>query len=327
MVKKNLLVVVYVAFLAFIAVATFYKIQERDLVIQLNNHNLSAAAYKVKVKSSQSLAQLNEAVSKSKLTNLQLHYQAKADSQVTYFYGKGKFATPPMITGNFFSEDDFKSDVAVAVVGKDWQKKLYKPQGQAYIKLNGTYIPVIGIMGDSYKSDLDKQIFIAQSQQQTPLMKAADYKLVVDAKQALTKKDLRTVFKQAKITPLVTNVFIVPQSTWVAEHLRELAVLALVVIGLALELGLWVASFRRKYQAAKFAKLSLKKYAFEEWEFYTLFTGLGLAFGTVLGILRYSFTSVTAPILYALGIYFVASLGCYILLKKKMSEFERNEKR
>ena len=327
MFKKKLFVIVYVAILAFIAVVTFYKIQENDLVIQLNNHNLSASAYRVKLSNQDTIATVSELIAKSKLDSLQLHYQSKQNKNITYFYGKGKFATPPMISGTFFSDDDFKSDVSVAVVGKDWAKKLYKPQGQAYIKLNGQYLPVIGIMGDNYKSELDKQIFIAQSQLKTPKMSASDYNLVVDAKQPLTKKSLKAVFKQAQIKPLVTTAFIVPQSTWIVQHSKELLVLFLILLGLVLGAILWVNSSHRNYQMAKFAGLSPKKYAFEEWEIYTLFTGLGIALGIVLGIFKYSFNSLVAPISYAIGIYLVASLLFYLLINKKIAKFERNEKR
>ena len=50
MLKKGLWLVIYTALLAFLSVFIFFKIQERDLIIQLNNHNLSLDAFHVVLK-------------------------------------------------------------------------------------------------------------------------------------------------------------------------------------------------------------------------------------------------------------------------------------
>lgn len=137
MFRKNIIVVFFAGLLAFLSVFCFYRIQERDFMIKLNNHNLSADAFKFTLKDNVSLAQLNQKIQNNpKIDDIQLHYQDKQNKNITYFFGKGDFETPPMISGNFFSKNDFSTQVTVAVVGKNLSKKLYRPKDQEYLLLN-----------------------------------------------------------------------------------------------------------------------------------------------------------------------------------------------
>ena len=124
MLKRKIVVVLYIALISFFCVYLFFKIQERDLIIQLNNNNLSLDAYKITLKQDISLAELDQKIKDNdKLTDVQLHYQAKDQRNVTYFYGKGNYTQPPLLSGHFFSSADFESDVPLAVVGKNYEKK------------------------------------------------------------------------------------------------------------------------------------------------------------------------------------------------------------
>lgn len=327
MFKKKFFVILYTMILAFLGVLTFYKIQERNLIIQLNNHNLSASAYRIKLKNNTNINDLDNQLSAAgKLDDIQVHYQDKKNKNITYFYGKGDFATPPMISGSFFSTDDFASDVTVAVVGKNVAKKLYKPQDQAYLKLHGNYIPVIGVMGDTKSSQLDNQIFIAESQLKTVKMSTSKYKIVIDAKEPMKKKEITESLAIKSITRLVSNKFIVPQSTWIVQHWTQMLCLIAIVFGLLGELLLWIASSKRNYLAARFLDMSSRKYAFEEWKSYSLYTGLGTLIGTLIGNLFLSLNSLVGALCYSIGTYLCMSILFFILVNKSINKVERNEK-
>ena len=130
--RNKLLIILYVCLLAFCSVWVFFKIQERDIVNQLNNHNLSQNAYEVVMKGTTSLEDINNKISNSsKIDDVQVHY-----------------STTPMVSGSFFADNDFNSEVTVALVGKNIAKKLYKPKDQDYLKVNSGYLPVLGVMGE-----------------------------------------------------------------------------------------------------------------------------------------------------------------------------------
>ena len=60
--RNKLLIILYVCLLAFCSVWVFFKIQERDIVNQLNNHNLSQNAYEVVMKGTTSLEDINNKI-------------------------------------------------------------------------------------------------------------------------------------------------------------------------------------------------------------------------------------------------------------------------
>ncbi len=99
-------------------------------MIQLNNHNLTPPdAYRVVLKTKMTMQEFTDRLnSDESLSNVQVHFQDKKNKRVTYFYGIKNFPVPPMLTGNFFDDDDFNSAVAVAVVGEKLQKKALPSQ-------------------------------------------------------------------------------------------------------------------------------------------------------------------------------------------------------
>ena len=103
MFKKRIYVFFYIFLVAFFSVYLCFKIQERDMIIQLNNHNLSPNTYRVTLKQNVTLYDLNQKIEKTDLlNNVQVHYQDCENKNVTYFYGKGSFTAPPMLSGHFF---------------------------------------------------------------------------------------------------------------------------------------------------------------------------------------------------------------------------------
>src|SRR5699024_10965843 len=98
--RNKLLIILYVCLLAFCSVWVFCKIQDRDIVNKLNNHNLSENAYEVVMTRKTSLEDINNMISNSiKSDDVQVHYQDKKNSNLTYFFGKGDYNATPMVSG------------------------------------------------------------------------------------------------------------------------------------------------------------------------------------------------------------------------------------
>lgn len=315
MLKKNVIVVILSGLLAFFSVFLFYRIQERDYLFQLDNHNLSADAFKFSLKNNETLYQLNQQIKNSPLLeDVQLHYQDKNDKNITYFFGKGDFATPPMISGNFFSKNDFETKVTVAVVGKNIAKKLYQPKDQAYLLLNGQYIPVLGVMGDKESSALDNQIFISASSDILMQLNTANYKLRLDGYTPISKKDLMTSLPTSSVTKLVSQKLILSKDAWLNLHYQQilglLGIIACFIIGAIL----WSLSLHQAFQQAIFLQKTRKKFVFEAWENYSLFNGLGIILGTFLGCLWYSLNSYTALFVFNGCTFIAISLFFLVLL-------------
>ena len=305
------------------SVFCFYRIQERDFMIKLNNHNLSADAFKFTLKDNVSLAQLNQKIQNNpKIDDIQLHYQDKQNKNITYFFGKGDFETPPMISGNFFSKNDFSTQVTVAVVGKNLAKKLYRPKDQEYLLLNGQYIPVLGIMGDKEKSQLDNQIFISCSQNQLAQMNTANYNLVLDGYQPLAKKTVQQVFDTASLKKLVSQKLILSNDAWFNLHRYQIIGLMLILLVFIGCSYLWILSLHKSYQAAKFIHKKRKQFVFEAWEAYCLFNGIGIILGVLVGIFIYSLNSYLGIFLYNIVIFLICSCLCYIILNIRTKKEE-----
>ena len=94
----------------------FSKINQRDLILQLDNRNLTAEAYQINLRQNEKLSKFTKELDdSSEIDNVQVHFQSKKDKNITYFYGKGNFPVPPMVSGEFFSKNDFDSIVNVAL--------------------------------------------------------------------------------------------------------------------------------------------------------------------------------------------------------------------
>lgn len=292
-------------------------------MIKLNNHNLSADAFKFTLKDNVSLAQLNQKIQNNpKIDDIQLHYQDKQNKNITYFFGKGDFETPPMISGNFFSKNDFSTQVTVAVVGKNLAKKLYRPKDQEYLLLNGQYIPVLGIMGDKEKSQLDNQIFISCSQNQLAQMNTANYNLVLDGYQPLAKKTVQQVFDTASLKKLVSQKLILSNDAWFNLHRYQIIGLMLILLVFIGCSYLWILSLHKSYQAAKFIHKKRKQFVFEAWEAYCLFNGIGIILGVLVGIFIYSLNSYLGIFLYNIVIFLICSCLFYIILNIRTKKEE-----
>lgn len=326
MIKKNVWLVLYATLLAFLSVSLFLKIQERNLTIKLNNHNLSADAYLIKLKDRMTIAQLdNKLQNSSKLEDVQVHYQDKKSKNITYFYGVGNFAVPPMISGSFFALADFKSEVNVAVVGKNLENKLYTPKDQSYLKIDNKYIPVLGVMGNHQGSDLDNQIFISISEQQRAKVLANNFRIVIDGKRALDKKSVKKVLSASSVRHINRKHFLIQQDSWVVSHLSEFLGLAVVTLAFLSGALLCILFARRRYLEAIFLKRDIKKFIFDEWQFFALFNGLGTIFGIIIGLLAFDITEYIAIFVYNFAVYLLTNCLYIVLLKRQIKKLNKGD--
>lgn len=309
------------ACIAFFAVFIFFKIQQRDVVIKLNDHNLSMDTFQVQLKKDWSAAKIDQKLNDSeKVDNVQVHYRPHGSKKLTYFYGKGSYATPPMVSGTFFSENDFASDLSVAVVGKKLDKKLYKPKDQQYLKLNGRYVPVIGIMGEKISSDLDKQIFIAPSKEKLQQMKASQYDIMIDGDKGLEASAIEAVLPVKDIHKSHSQQFVMTKWEWATTHWLELIALLVIFAIMLGEVFLWRAVSRRFYAGALRSGAKAVQLALNEWAAYSLFSGLGLLAGTFIGCLTFSIQNYVALISYLILCFGVTSLTFNLVIKRDIKK-------
>lgn len=326
--NQKLLIVLYAGIVAFLSVVIFYRIQEADYVMRLNNSNLSNQSYQIQMKKGTKVSELLERVTKSEeLEDAQIHFQDRHNSQRIYFYGQGKFSIPPMISGSFFSTSDFTSAVETAVVGKDWEKKLYQPKDQAYLKQDGQYIPVVGIMGSKYKSQLDKQVFISMSNQRAQNTAASAYRIIIDTatKQPVKSATFQKILGAQKVKKLFNTKLITKEDSWVALHSQQALQLVGIVVMALFEILFWIMVSRKDVFTKKFITLNRDRILFHQLALFSFLNGLGLVLGTMLGIFKFSFTTYTSLLMFLGGLYIIlltafGIIFAVILDKKKKEE-------
>ncbi|KRN88654.1 hypothetical protein IV53_GL000619 [Ligilactobacillus ceti DSM 22408] len=311
--------------MAFISVFTFYKIQERDYINKLNNSNLSLDAYKVTFKDNPTFEDVfNKIHNDKKIKNIQMHLTNPQQPQITYFYGKGDFATPPMDSGDFFSDADFSTNVSVAVVGKNIVKQLYTPKDQSYLKMGNKYIPVIGVMGDKYTSKLDNKIFLTCPIKKSQELHLKGYQVKLDGKAKLDPDTLKKELSLTTVQLVTPKNILVPKQSWIGKHKWEVVALVAVVIGVIFEMVIWITLSRKQYLEAIFMNKTPERFVFEQWEYYALFTGLGSILGTLIGLFSVNLETYRWVLTYLGIIYILANILFYLLMQAKVKTFKKN---
>ena len=319
--KRKIAIFCYIALITFFSVYLFFKIQERDMIIKLNNNNLSLDAYRVTLKQNTSLAKLNQKIkTDSNLTDVQVHYRDKKNKNITYFYGKGDYQQPPLTSGHFFANADFESDVPLMVVGKNYEKKLYTPKDQSYLKVAGNYFPVIGVMGDSYTSDLDDQIFIADALPRLEQLKTNNYQIIIDSSKPLDLKVLKKDLGLKSAVKLVRKNFIISNESWIKSHWAQVIGILTVLAGFIGLVIIWLVTSKKRYLEAEFLHAKQNKFIFDEWRLFSLWVGLGMIAGLVLGIFVFPLTAYSSLLTTMGVIYFVTSIVFYFLLRRRIKK-------
>ena len=321
MAKKNFFTVLYMGILAFICVFTFFKINERDLILQLDNHNLTAETYQINLKQNEKLSEITTALNKnSAINNVQVHFQSKKDKNLTYFYGKGDFPVPPMISGSFFSREDFKSIVPVAVVGKNLSKQLYKPKDQSYLHFENYYIPVLGIMGSKSPSKLDNQIFISGGYQIMQNLNSNDFVIKIDGRKNFNPQILKKIFNATSVERVQKKNTFIQSGSWISNHVLQLISLIFVIFASLGGIFLWQAASSKEYQEELFISHDFKRLIFEQWRSYTIYMGIGMILGTLVGTIIFTLSTYAEMIPFLVLLFIVNSLVFYILIRFKIKK-------
>lgn len=319
--------ILYIGFLSFLSVFIFFKIQETDYITRLNNHNLSQQSYLVempkKTKAEDLISKVNHY---SNLSDVQLHFRSKKDPRVTYYYGKGDYSVPPMLSGDFFSDDDFTSNVAVAVVGKDLQSKLYEPKDQQYLRYHNRYLTVVGVMGDKYRSKLDKQIFISMSAPFAQKTLNSHYRIILDdsGKSKLTAKKLKKNLGAAKVRKYFVKKKHLITNQWVNSHLIEAVCLIVIVLAAFLEIAFWLIISKRSVANNELLNADSARIFFNQFMYFALFNGLGVILGTILGLFRFNLTSYTSVLTFNIALYIIVVFVFALFFRKLLRDGEEN---
>lgn len=321
MAKKNLITILYTALLAFFCVFIFSKINQRDLVLQLDNHNLTANAYQINLKTNEKLSKFTDELNNSsKINDVQVHFQSKKDQNVTYFYGKGNFPVPPMVSGSFFSKNDFDSIVNIAVVGQNLQKKLYKPKDQAYLHFDDYYIPVVGIMGNETNTKLDDQIFIAGGRKVMENLYSNDFIIKIDGRENLSAKVLKKTFNAASVKKIAKQNTFVQSGSWITNHpMQFIGLIGLIILEFS-GILLWSIAGTKDYRAEIFATRDKRRVIFNEWRSYTTYTGIGSIVGILIGTMAFTLTTYSQLIPFILILFGATSITFYFTVKNKVNK-------
>lgn len=323
MAKKNFFTILYAAILSFFCVFIFSKINQRDLILQLDNHNLTSQTYQIDLPKNEKLSDFTDELNKSsKINNVQVHFQSKKDKNVTYFYGKGNFAVPPMISGSFFSKNDFDSIVNVTVVGQNLKKKLYKPKDQAYLHFDNCYIPVLGIMGDKTHSKLDDQIFIAGGKDILENLTSNDFVIKIDGRKDFSEKTLKNTFNAVNVKKVEQQNTFIQSGSWISNHLMQVLELLLVVLAMLLGIFVWGNASEKDFRAEVFASRNKKLVIFNEWRSFTTYNGIGMVVGTLIGTVVYTLSTYVQLIPFIIGLFVLSSAVFYVTVRKKINQIE-----
>lgn len=163
----------------------------------MNRLGMSEDAVVLHTKSKKNLVTaVQELHKKKKVSNYQLIFFEKSNSDIGYIYGHNKINKLPITSGRYFSADDFTSQIPFAVQGKASEIEAYKPQSQPYIKVDNRYISVIGNVGFDGADILNLQTLVSLS----PNQPKSKYHLnqvttVLDGRAVSNKESLNKVKK------------------------------------------------------------------------------------------------------------------------------------
>lgn len=322
MFRNKLLIIFCTLLLAFFSVFVFVKIQQRDTVNRLNNNDLSNSAYLIKLKSSVSLQNINEKLSKEeKLDNFQLQYQDKKNKNMIFFYGKGNFSSPAMKSGSFFTDNDFNSLVSTVIVGKDIAKNLYIPQSQGYLHYNNQYYPVLGVMGTKQKSGLDNKIFISPSVDILKNKQSRDYNIIFDSDKPVDIERIKKILNATSVTSIFKNNLGIPKGVWFQSLLKKgIALLAIIVSYLILA-TMWAKTKETKYY--QFIDGGILRIVFFDWQVYTILSALGTLLGVVLGLLYFTILDYRGLITFNIATVIISSIVCFVILYARLNKLRK----
>lgn len=162
----------------------------------MNRLGMSENATVLRTNSKQNLTSTIKKLSQKDLSSYQIIFFDKDNSSFGYIYSNGSLHKLPTVSGRYFSQTDFQSEIPFAVQGQQSDTKSYKPQSQEYIKTGKRYISVIGNIGFDDAELLNEQTLVSLSPTQPKLKeRLKDVVPVVDGHILSEKSDLSSMKK------------------------------------------------------------------------------------------------------------------------------------
>lgn len=181
MFKRKLLIDLCIALTFFMTIWFVGQHDRNTYQIQLDHGGLSQEAIIFDSKSSMTMQQLVQKLSVKNWTSYQVQFIDPKAPNVSYIYAKQLKNNFSMINGRNFTTSDFDAPLPFAIVGQDYADQLYKPQEQAYLHYQGAYIPVIGQVGASGTSPLNRHRFITVTPKQaTQTLRLKQVRVIAD---------------------------------------------------------------------------------------------------------------------------------------------------
>lgn len=317
--RRNITVGLWAVIIGILSVYGFNHWQNYTNLGRLNNHNLSPNARVITVKNAAntSLTQFLQRVQQtSALKRVQVQLVSKKKKSITYFYGRGSYSIPPMKSGKFFSNADYTADQPVAVVGSALTKQLYRPKGQAYIKLGGQYVPVIGIMGGKYNSRLNHQIFVTGMMTVTDKIKLSNFQIWVDTPTTLQTSTLKHNLQATSIRR-TTLLKVLHEQTASSVDWKALVLLVGLFGLMAAFIWLWHLVVIPHHIAVA-DSFEARVFAFRQWGLFVIYTALGLLGGLIIGAATIKLLTYAGISEYLLGLLVAAALMVYLCLHRRL---------
>lgn len=207
--KKRAFLDILLILLSGLLVFCFDRSEQRNARSELDRNGLSEESLLLNDVPKQEVLPILKKLSQSSVHDYQLQLISKDNPNFSYLYAQGKQGQKiPTVSGRFFNENDFKSEVPFVVLGQKNAQKGYQPQSQMYYFFKHRYLPVIGIAGIAGQYAINQHTFISLSPQQTQWqLNTGGFRIVYDP---ITPDDqqtakVRRLFKAKKTTKLVDS--------------------------------------------------------------------------------------------------------------------------
>jgi len=300
--------------LAIISGVVWSQHDQTEYAERLDYLGLTENALVYRSKQGTTAAQALAAINRVGLSNYQVQFET---GHTTYLYATGDLTTLPLSSGQWFSDQDFKSQLPVAIAGKNLTDSLYSGGTQRYYQLNQQYIPVIGVMSNRKNSPLNDQLILTPAAPTFQTLRLKTLKVTVDAQNLNRHTTALTKIFKVKPTRLryANN-----QQTWLQTN----GVTVFWGIGLALLSALagWVVTlFWRPKAIAELSTQMRRQYLRGLWFKLTQHGFAAMLVGTLFAMWRFYLTSLWPLLAFNAGLWLIYCALCWLSLR----QYERKE--
>ena len=154
--KNYILIFTFTIIILFISIGSSYVVDTYHNLVE-QNYYLGNTTISFEVNSFEQIT-YKELLDALKQSNFNIfNTRMLGDSYLTHgiYLNKNLKIKPEMLTGRFFSEDDFNDDtLKLAVIGKGLLTRTISRGNDLYIKFNGEDYKIIGVMGNKKKQKM-----------------------------------------------------------------------------------------------------------------------------------------------------------------------------